>query len=288
LPRLKINMNELDTKIKNTWCPGCPNFGILQAIKNAILILEKKGISKEQFVLTTGIGCHAKIVDYININTFYGLHGRAIPLAEGIKIANPNLKVLICAGDGDAYDEGISHLIHAAKRNIDITVLIHNNRNFALTTGQFSATSPKGFVGRSSPEGSLEPAFNPLELMLASGATFVARGYATKVDHLTNLIVQAIEHKGFSFIDVLQPCIVWFNTLDVYNQRVYEIENKEIFLKEKTIQKILEWDYNDGKKIPIGVFYKIEKPTFDEEANKGLSKIADFGPQIKEILMKKS
>ncbi len=279
--------DNLDTKTKNTWCPGCSNFGILQAIKNAILILEKKGIGRERFVLTTGIGCHAKIVDYLNINTFYGLHGRAIPLAEGIKIANPNLKVLVCAGDGDAYDEGISHLIHAAKRNIDITVLIHNNRNFALTTGQFSATSPKGFVGRSSPEGSLEPAFNPLELMLSSGATFVARAFASKIDHLTNLIVKAIEHKGFSFIDILQPCLIWFNTYDVYNQKVYEFENNDISSKEKAIQGILEWDYNDGKKIPIGVFYKIEKPTFDEEVNSGLIKIKDFGSQIKEILDKK-
>lgn len=283
-----MDINDLATKTKNTWCPGCSNFGILQAIKNAILILEKKGIGKEKFVLTTGIGCHAKIVDYLNINTFYGLHGRAIPLAEGIKIANPNLKVLVCAGDGDAYDEGISHLVHAAKRNIDITVLIHNNRNFALTTGQFSATSPKGFVGRSSPEGSLEAAFNPLELMLASGATFVARAYAAKVNHLTNLIVQAVEHKGFSFIDVLQPCIVWFNTFENYNQRVYELKENDLSSKDKAIQRILEWDYNDGEKIPIGIFYKVEKPTFDKEVNKGLVKIKEIGPEIKEILAKKS
>jgi 2-oxoglutarate ferredoxin oxidoreductase subunit beta len=283
-----MEKNNLDLKTKNTWCPGCSNFGISQAIKNAISILEKKGIGKERFVLTTGIGCHAKIVDYLNINTFYGLHGRAVALAEGVKIANPNLKVIVCSGDGDSYNEGISHLIHAAKRNIDLTVLIHNNRNFALTTGQFSATSPRGFIGRSSPEGSLEPAFNPLELMIASGATFVARGYAANVNHLTNLIVQAVEHKGFSFIDILQPCLIWFNTLENYNQRVYELKENNLSSKEKAIQKILEWDYNDGEKIPIGIFYKAEKPTFDEEINKGLVKIKDFGSQIKEILAKKS
>ena len=283
-----MEKNNLDLKTKNTWCPGCSNFGILQAIKNAISILEKKGIGRERFVLTTGIGCHAKIVDYLNINTFYGLHGRAVALAEGVKIANPNLKVLVCSGDGDSYNEGISHLIHAAKRNIDLTVLIHNNRNFALTTGQFSATSPRGFIGRSSPEGSLEPAFNPLELMIASGATFVARGYAANVNHLTNLIVQAVEHKGFSFIDILQPCLIWFNTLENYNQRVYELKENNLSSKEKAIQKILEWDYNDGEKIPIGIFYKAEKPTFDEEVNKGLVSVKDFGSQIKEILAKKS
>jgi len=283
-----MEKNNLDLKTKNTWCPGCSNFGILQAIKNAISILEKKGIEKEKFVLTTGIGCHAKIVDYLNINTFYGLHGRAVALAEGVKIANPNLKVLVCSGDGDSYNEGISHLIHAAKRNIDLTVLIHNNRNFALTTGQFSATSPRGFIGRSSPEGSLESAFNPLELMIASGATFVARGYAANVNHLTNLIVQAVEHKGFSFIDILQPCLIWFNTFENYNQRVYELKENNLSSKEKAIQKILEWDYNDGEKIPIGIFYKAEKPTFDEETNKGLVNVEDFGSQIKEILAKKS
>jgi len=283
-----MEKNNLDLKTKNTWCPGCSNFGILQAIKNAISILEKKGIEKEKFVLTTGIGCHAKIVDYLNINTFYGLHGRAVALAEGVKIANPNLKVLVCSGDGDSYNEGISHLIHAAKRNIDLTVLIHNNRNFALTTGQFSATSPRGFIGRSSPEGSLESAFNPLELMIASGATFVARGYAANVNHLTNLIVQAVEHKGFSFIDILQPCLIWFNTFENHNQRVYELKENNLSSKEKAIQKILEWDYNDGEKIPIGIFYKAEKPTFDEETNKGLVNVEDFGSQIKEILAKKS
>jgi 2-oxoglutarate ferredoxin oxidoreductase subunit beta len=282
-----MEQNNLDLKTKNTWCPGCGNFGILQAIKNAISILEKKGIGKENFVLATGIGCHAKIVDYININTFYGLHGRAVAAAVGIKIGNPNLKVLVSSGDGDSYNEGISHLIYAAKRNIDLTVLIHDNRNFALTTGQYSATSPRGFKGRSTPEGSLETAFNPLELMMASGATFIARGYAAKIDHLTNLIVQAIEHKGFSFIDILDPCVAWFNTFEDYNKKVYELKDNDLSSKEEATKRILEWDYNNGDKIPIGVFYKIEKPNFDGEVNSGLIKIDDINPKIKEILEKK-
>lgn len=282
-----MEQNNLDLKTKNTWCPGCGNFGILQSIKNAISILEKKGIGKENFVLSTGIGCHAKIVDYININTFYGLHGRAVAAAVGIKIGNPNLKVLVSSGDGDSYNEGISHLIYAAKRNINLTVLIHNNRNFALTTGQYSATSPRGFKGRSTPEGSLETAFNPLELMLASGATFIARGYAAKIDHLTNLIVQAIEHKGFSFIDILDPCVAWFNTFEDYNKRVYELKDNDLSSKEEATKIIREWDYNNGDKIPIGIFYKIEKPNFDGEVNSGLIKIDDISPKIKEILEKK-
>jgi 2-oxoglutarate ferredoxin oxidoreductase subunit beta len=282
-----MNKENLDLSTKNTWCPGCGNFGISQAIKNAISILEKKGIKKENFVLTTGIGCHAKIVDYLNINTFYGLHGRALAAAVGIKIGNPNLKVLTCSGDGDSYNEGISHLIYAAKRNIDLTILIHNNRNFALTTGQYSATSPKGFKGRSTPMGSLETAFNPLELMMASGATFVARGYAAKVDHLTDLIVQAVEHKGFSFIDILDPCVAWFNTYEDYNKRVYELKDNNVSSKEEAMKKIWEWDYNNGDKIPIGIFYKIEKASFDEEVNSGIVKIDNIDNKIKEILAKK-
>jgi 2-oxoglutarate ferredoxin oxidoreductase subunit beta len=282
-----MNKSNLDLPTKNTWCPGCGNFGILQAIKNAISILEKKGIKKENFVLTTGIGCHAKIVDYLNINTFYGLHGRALAVAVGIKIGNPNLKLITCSGDGDSYNEGISHLIYAAKRNIDLTILIHNNRNFALTTGQYSATSPKGFKGRSTPMGSLETAFNPLELMMASGATFVARGYSAKIDHLTDLIVQAVEHKGFSFIDVLQPCVVWFNTYEDYNKRVFELNNNDLSSKEEAMKGIWEWDYNNGEKIPIGIFYKIQKPSFDEELNLGLTKVQNIEDKIKEILEKK-
>jgi 2-oxoglutarate ferredoxin oxidoreductase subunit beta len=282
-----MEQNNLDLKTKNTWCPGCGNFGILQAIKNAISILEKKGIGKENFVLSTGIGCHAKIVDYININTFYGLHGRAVAAAVGIKIGNPNLKVLVSSGDGDSYNEGISHLIYAAKRNIGLTVLIHNNRNFALTTGQYSATSPRGFKGRSTPEGSLETAFNPLELMMAASATFIARGYSARIDHLTDLIVQAIEHKGFSFIDILDPCVAWFNTFEDYNKKVYELKDNDLSSKEEATKRIREWDYNNGDKIPIGIFYKIEKPNFDGEVNSGLIKIDDISPKIKEILEKK-
>jgi len=280
-------MNNLDLATKNTWCPGCGNFGILQAVKNAIANLEKKGIKKENFVLTTGIGCHAKIVDYININTFYGLHGRGLAAAVGIKIGNPNLKIITSSGDGDSYNEGISHLVYAAKRNIDLTVLIHNNRNFALTTGQYSATSPKGFKGRSTPQGSPESAFNPLELMLASGATFIARGYAAKIDHLSDLITQAIEHKGFSFIDILDPCVAWFNTYEDYNKRVYELKDNDLSSKEEALKRIWEWDYNNGGKIPIGVFYKVQKPTFDDEMNSGVKSIQNIGDKIKEILAAK-
>lgn len=262
-----------DINIQNTWCPGCGNFGILETFKKAVVDLEKKGTKRENIVFTAGIGCHAKIFDYLNLNSFYGLHGRAVATAEGIKLANPNLKVVVFSGDGDSYNEGISHLIYAAKRNIDITVIIHDNRIFALTTGQFTATSPKGLKGKSTPKGSIEEPFNPLELMLASGATFIARGYSAKTEHLKNLIVRAIEHKGFSFIEVLQPCISLFNNYQFYQKRIYETNEKNLDLKESAMKKIQEWDYKNGKnkKIPIGVIYQIQKPSYDELSLKNLN-----------------
>jgi 2-oxoglutarate ferredoxin oxidoreductase subunit beta len=256
---------KLDTYCQNTWCPGCSNFGILEATKRAISELIKKGIPRENFVLTCGIGCHGKIVDYLNLNSFYGLHGRCLCNAQGMKLANPDLKIIAFVGDGDIYNEGICHLIHAAKRNSDITVLVHDNRNFALTVSQFTATSPKGFKGSSTPKGSLEEPFNPLELMLSSGATFIARGYALKIDHLKNLIVEAIEHKGFSFIELLQPCLTFFDNQKFYEERIYELKNHNFSSPEVALKKIREWDYKNSQgKIPLDVFYKIEKPSYHE------------------------
>ncbi len=167
---------DLKTYAKNTWCPGCGDFAILNAIKAVLRDLSEEGVPVEDVVLVSGIGCHAKIVDYININSFYSIHGRVVPVAEGIKLAKPNLKVIGFAGDGDTYGEGLEHLIFAAKRNIDITMIIYNNRVYGLTTGQFTPTSPLGFKGRSTPKGNLELPINPLEIMLSSGATFIGRG----------------------------------------------------------------------------------------------------------------
>jgi len=256
---------KLNTYAKNTWCPGCGNFGILAALKESISSLMANGLPKENIVVVSGIGCSSKIIDYLNLNTFSSLHGRPIVSAEGIKLGNPNLKVIVSAGDGGTYNEGISHLIHAAKRNIDITVLVHNNRNFALTTGQFTATSPENFKGKSTPEGSIEKPFNPLKLILASNATFIARGYSGKAEHLRDLIIKGVEHKGFSFIDVLQPCVSFFDTYQFYNERVYEKENENLDSEKEALKKIEEWNYGkNNSKIPIGIFYNIQKPVYEE------------------------
>ncbi len=262
-------MKDLTLPTKNTWCPGCGNFPLFEALKKSISNLEKKGSKREEFVLVSGIGCHGKMSDYINVNSFYGLHGRSIPVAGGIKSGNTNLKVICSSGDGDSYSEGISHLIHAAKRNSNITVLIHDNHNFALTVKQFTSTSPKGFKGSTTPLGSIEKPLNPLELMIVSGATFVARGYSGKMDHLSGIIEKAIEHKGFSFVEILQPCVAWFNTFEKYGQRAYEYTGKPM-PRSEAFSAVGEWDYNNGDKIPLGIFYKEDRPSFEEELFSGI------------------
>lgn len=257
------NNLKLETNAPNTWCPGCGNFSILFAFKKAISSLIKEGVASENIVLSSGIGCSSKIVDYLNLNSFCSLHGRPLAVAEGIKIANPKLKVVVFAGDGGTYNEGISHLIHAAKRNIDLTILVHDNRCFALTTGQFTATSPQGFKGKSTPQGSSEEPFDPLQLMLASKASFIARGYSGKIDHLEKIILAAIKHPGFSFVNVLQPCVSFFNTTNFYNQRVYEMKNHDPSSYQKALLKMKEWNYQENvKKIPLGIFFKIKRSIY--------------------------
>ncbi|MBN1857307.1 MAG: 2-oxoacid:ferredoxin oxidoreductase subunit beta [Dehalococcoidia bacterium] len=217
-------MDDLATYAENTWCPGCGNFGLLNAFKKAVRNLESQGVERSDIVITAGIGCHAKIFDYLNLSGFYSLHGRSMATAQGMKLANPNLKVVVFAGDGDAYGEGLAHMVFAAKRNSDITVIVHNNGVYGLTTGQFTPTSARGFKGPSTPDGSAEEPFNPLGLMLSAGATFVARGYPVKLDHLSDLMARAIMHEGFSLVDVLQPCVSFNNTYSLYNERVTELE----------------------------------------------------------------
>ncbi len=254
----------LITPAQNTWCPGCGNIALQHTLKDILAGLEKDGQSLDDVVLVTGIGCHAKIADYLNINSVYTLHGRTIPVATGMKLANPRLTVICCAGDGDAYAEGLDHLIFAAKRNIDITMIVHNNRVYGLTTGQYTPTSPLGFKGKSTPSGTTEYPFNPLELMLASGATYIARGYTRKMLQLAQLIRQGIAHKGFAFIDVLQICASFLNMTEYYQSRVYDLAGHDTADFEKACAKAREWDYNRDAPIALGVFYERALPTFDD------------------------
>jgi 2-oxoglutarate/2-oxoacid ferredoxin oxidoreductase subunit beta len=260
-----MNPKELATYSKNTWCPGCGNFSIFNAMRSVLAELDDDGIAIDDIVLVSGIGCHAKIVDYLTVNSFYSIHGRTLPVATGIKLSNPDLKVICFSGDGDCLAEGLDHLIFAAKRNIDLTLILHNNRVYGLTTGQYTPTSPKGFKGKSTPLGTEEYPINPLELMLASGATFIARGYSHGIDLLKRLFKDAIMHKGFSFVDVLQVCVSYFNMYEAYNKRVYEVKNNDSGNFEEALKIIRSWTYNGGESpIPLGKFYDIEAPQFGQ------------------------
>lgn len=259
---------QLITAAQNTWCPGCGNFSIQHTVKNILAEREKEGKSLDNVVLVSGIGCHAKIADYLNINSFYAIHGRAIPVATGIKLANRDLTVICCVGDGDAYAEGLAHLIFAAKRNIDITVLVHNNRVYGLTTGQYTPTSPLGFKGKSTPAGTSEYPLNPLDLMLASGATYIARGYTRKMGALKSMIDGGIRHKGFSIIDILQICATFFPKGGYYDEKTYDLPSYERSDFDQACRSVREWDYNRDAPIALGVFYEQERATFDEQIKK--------------------
>jgi 2-oxoglutarate ferredoxin oxidoreductase subunit beta len=259
-------MDDLVTYAENTWCPGCGNFGILSAFKRAVKLLETRGIKRESIVISAGIGCHGKIFDYLKLSGLYSIHGRSMATIEGMKFANPELKAVTFVGDGDALGEGISHLIFAAKRNADITVIIHDNGVYGLTTGQFTPTSAKGFKGPSTPQGSVEEPLNPLSLMLESKATFVARGYSVKLDHLANLMAQAVEHEGFSVVNVLQPCVSFNNTYQTYNSLVEILDHTPSIYEEAMVIARRE------DKLPLGIIYQVEKPVYHREL------YGDFNP----------
>jgi 2-oxoglutarate ferredoxin oxidoreductase subunit beta len=242
------------------WCPGCGNFGILSAVKKALVELN---LSPHDVLLVSGIGQAGKLPHYMKGNVFNSLHGRPVPPAIGAKLANKELTVIAVSGDGDGYGEGGNHLIHAARRNHDITYLVHNNQIYGLTKGQTSPTSDIGFVTKTTPQGA-PPPVNPISLAIAAGATFVARAFAGDIDYLSSIIEQGINHRGFALIDILQPCVSFNhkNTYQWYRDRVYKMEEgKEYNSSDKVaaFKKAQEW----GNHIPIGVFYRENKPVYE-------------------------
>jgi 2-oxoglutarate ferredoxin oxidoreductase subunit beta len=279
---------QIITDAQNTWCPGCGNFSIQHTLKNVLADIEKEGQSLDNVVLVAGIGCHAKIADYLNINSFYSIHGRTLPVATALKLANPDLTVICCSGDGDCYAEGLDHLIFAAKRNIDLTVIVHNNRVYGLTTGQYTPTSPRGFRGKSTPLGTREDPLNPIELMLASGATYVARGYSKKMDQLRTLIREGIGHKGFAFIDVLQICATFFPAADYYSPRVYELTGHDRTVFEAACVRAREWDYDSDARIALGTFYQKSAPVFDGKTAERKLSLAERDQAVRELLKKRT
>ena len=242
------------------WCPGCGNWSILNCIKRALAELDLK---PHEVLMVSGIGQAAKAPHYFKCNLFNGLHGRDIPAGVGAKIANKNLVVICESGDGNTYGEGGNHLIHNIRRNLNIKVFVHNNQIYGLTKGQASPTSDRGMKTKVQPLGVPYSPLNPIALAISQGASFVARSFSGDPDHLVEMMKQAILHKGFALLDILQPCVTFnkVNTYQWYRERIYKLDsNYDPTDIVKAFEKSLEW----GDKIPIGVIYKNEKPIFEE------------------------
>jgi 2-oxoglutarate ferredoxin oxidoreductase subunit beta len=246
-----------------TWCTGCGNHGILNGIKMALAELD---IAPHEVIIVSGIGCGSKLAHYMKVNGFHGLHGRPLPVATGVKLANHAIKVMTVHGDGDGYGMGLSHFAHAARRNIGIIDIVQNNRVYGLTKGQYSPTSARGMRTPTSPEGAIDAPVPPLALAITMGATFVARGYAGELRHLVSILTQALRHDGYALVDILQPCVTFnrASAYDYYNERVYKLEENGHDASDRLAawERAQEW----GDRIPIGVFYRAEgMPTYEEQ-----------------------
>ncbi|NWF56100.1 MAG: 2-oxoacid:ferredoxin oxidoreductase subunit beta [Syntrophaceae bacterium] len=244
---------------ETAWCPGCGNFSILKAVKQALVACR---LRPRDVIFVSGIGQAAKAPHYLNVNLFDGLHGRSLPLATGVKLANPKKTVIVESGDGCNYGEGGNHFLAALRRNIDVTLLVHNNQVYGLTKGQASPTSEIGFVTKVQPEGVASSPFNAAAVAVALRAGFVARAFSGMVDHLALIIQEAIAHRGFSLVDILQPCVSFnkVNTFSWYKSRCKELPpDYDPTNWEAAMKKAEEW----GETIPVGILYQKARPPFE-------------------------
>jgi 2-oxoglutarate ferredoxin oxidoreductase subunit beta len=251
-----------NTVAKPNWCPGCGNFGIQSALKKALLELN---LEPNQVVMASGIGCSSKIPHWLNIYGLHALHGRSLPVAAGIKLANHDLVVIAEGGDGDGLSEGLNHFVQACRRNIDLTYIVHNNGVFSLTTGQTSATGKQGFVSSSTPEGAIEPPLSPTALAITAGATFVARGFSGNMGQLNDLVIAAVRHRGFAFIDVMQVCVTYnpARSYKWYKERVYDVKEKEHDPADRN--KALTFALApDDDRLATGIFYQGDQNPYED------------------------
>ena len=265
-------VKDFETSQFPTWCQGCGDFGIWTALKQALV---EQGLAPHQTCVVFGIGCSGNMASFLNVYGFHGLHGRSIPVATGIKLANHKLPVVAIGGDGDGYGIGLGHLIHAMRRNVDITYVVHNNQIYGLTKGQTSPTSEHGLVTKSTPFGAIEMPIDPIALAIDVGATYVARGFSGNAKQLTELIIGGMKHKGFALIDVMQPCVTYnhLNTFHWFYQRLYELdkEGHDPADKAKAWARAMEWptqlkvDENRVDRIPTGLFYQESRATYTDE-----------------------
>ncbi len=259
-----VDKNAYDNEVRPTWCPGCGNFGLRNALKRALV---EAGLEPQDVIMVTGIGQSGKTNDYMHICGFHGLHGRPVPAATGIKLANHAKKVIVGHGDGDGYGEGGNHFVHAIRRNIGIVDIVHNNQVYALTKGQAAPTSQMGMRTSTSPDGVRERPLNAVALALSQGATFVARTYTLNMNHMVQTFAEALHHRGYALVEVLQVCVTFYPQLgqDEYRNRMYVLqeEGHDSNNWEAAMAKAMEYP-GDGR-IPLGIFYRTEdRPAYEE------------------------
>ena len=252
-----------EVEVSPDWCAGCGDFGVLSSFRKSTL---EKEIKSHEMLVVSGIGCSSNLPGYVNAYGVHSLHGRALPIATGAKLANHNLKVVITGGDGDGFGIGIGHFIHTMRRNLDLTYVVMDNEIYGLTTGQASPTTMKEHKTKTTPRGNVEQPINPLMLALVSGATFVARGFSGQPAHLSSLIEQGIAHKGFAFIDVFSPCVTYnkLNTYSWFKERIYKLEDEAPDRDLTDLPDAMTTAMEFGDRIPLGLVYKVEKPTYED------------------------
>ena len=270
----QLTMADLKGKVDPDWCPGCGDVGVLAAVQKALVELQ---IPVHNVVTISGIGCSSNFPGYMNTYGMHTLHGRALAVATGLKLANHELTVLVTGGDGDCFGIGGNHFVHTMRRNVDLLYIVMDNQIYGLTTGQTSPTSRIGMKTKSMPFGNIEAPVNPISLALAAGATFIARGYSAEQKHLTELIKQGIEHRGFSFLDVFSPCVTYNhdNTYQWFRPRVKKLEDDRDYDSADwtaAMGKSLLW----GEEIPIGKFFeRTDVPTLH-----GAEPVLNEGPLV--------
>jgi 2-oxoglutarate ferredoxin oxidoreductase subunit beta len=272
VPVVMLTPKDYKSDVKVTWCPGCGDFGVLNAAYNALAALKRP---IDETVVVSGIGCSSRFPHFVNTFGFHSVHGRALPVAQGMKMARPDLTILAVGGDGDFFSIGAGHLIHAALRNIDITVVVMDNEIYGLTKGQTSPTSPTGHTTKSTPFGLLASQFNPIATALSLNVSFVARGFSSKPKELAALIEQGVQHKGFAFIHALSPCPTFHNTMDVWKASVQSLpEGWDPGNRFKAMELALEVENPY-----LGLFYRDERKTMDQAAHEVVQQAKEFDLQ---------
>jgi 2-oxoglutarate ferredoxin oxidoreductase subunit beta len=273
---VELTVETFKGPVEPDWCPGCGDYGVLKAVQTAAAA---NGIKPENLMVVSGIGCSSNLPGFIHSYGVHSLHGRSVPVATGVHLANTDLKVVMTGGDGDGYGIGVGHLIHAMRRNLDVTYLVMDNQIYGLTTGQTSPTTGLDQKTKSTPQGNHESPLNPMALAITCGATYVARGFSGEPKQLADLIANGMMHKGFSLIDIFSPCVTYnkVNTYPWFKERVYKLEdeNWDASDLQKSLAKSFEW----GDRIPLGVLYSVDKPTYEDS-----EPVLQRGPLVKQKL----